>query len=102
MEIILTGKAISADEALRIGLVNRVVPAADLMAEVRTLAVEMSKGAPIAMRYVISAVTRGGDMPFSDACQYEATLFGLVSSTDDMREGTAAFLEKRRAAFTGK
>ena len=102
MEMILTGAPIAADEALRIGLVNRVVPAADLMAEARTLAAQLAKSAPIAMRYIINAVNKGVEMPFAEACQYEATLFGLVASTDDMREGTAAFLEKRKAAFKGK
>jgi enoyl-CoA hydratase len=102
MEMILGGAPISADEALRIGLVNRVVPAAELMAEARTLAGQLAKNAPIAMRYIINAVTRGVEMPFAEACQYEATLFGLVASTEDMKEGTAAFLEKRKATFRGR
>ena len=102
MEIILTGTPITADEALRIGLVNRVYPAAELMAESRKLALQLAKAAPIAMRYIINAVNKGTEMPFADACQYEATLFGLVASTDDMREGTAAFLQKRKPEFKGK
>jgi enoyl-CoA hydratase len=102
MEMILTGAPISAAEAHRIGLVNRVVPAASLMTEVKTLAAQLAAGAPIAMRYVINAINRGAGMPFAEACQYEATLFGLVASTDDMREGTTAFLEKRKAEFRGR
>jgi enoyl-CoA hydratase len=102
MEMILTGAPIAADEAQRIGLVNRVVPAADLMAEARKLAAQLAKSAPIAMRYIINAVNKGIEIPFAEACQYEATLFGLVASTDDMKEGTAAFLEKRKAAFRGR
>ena len=101
MEIILTGAPIPAAEAYRIGLVNRVVPAADLLAEARTLAAQLASSAPIAMRYIINAINKGCEMPFAEACQYEATLFGLVASTDDMREGTKAFLEKRKATFTG-
>jgi|SRR6516164_9848437 len=102
MEMILTGSPISASEALRVGLVNRVVPAGELMAEARKLADHLAKSAPVAMTYVISALNRGADMPFAAACQYEATLFGLVAATEDMREGTAAFLEKRRAEFKGQ
>jgi enoyl-CoA hydratase len=102
MEIILTGTPITADEALRIGLVNRVYPAAELMAESRKLAQQLAKAAPIAVRYIINAVNKGTEMPFAEACQYEATLFGLVASTDDMREGTAAFLQKRKPEFKGK
>jgi enoyl-CoA hydratase len=101
-EMILTGAPIAADEAQRIGLVNRVVPAADLMAEARKLAAQLAKNAPIAMRYIINAVNKGVEIPFAEACQYEATLFGLVASTGDMREGTAAFLEKRKPEFKGK
>jgi enoyl-CoA hydratase/carnithine racemase len=102
MEIILTGTPITADEALRIGLVNRVYPAAELMAESRKLTQQLAKAAPIAVRYIINAVNKGTEMPFAEACQYEATLFGLVASTDDMREGTTAFLQKRKPEFKGK
>ena len=102
MEMMLTGAPITADDALRVGLVNRVVPAASLMTEARAWAAQFAVGAPIAMRYIINAVNKGVEMPFAEACQYEATLFGLVASTDDMREGTNAFLEKRKPQFTGK
>jgi enoyl-CoA hydratase len=102
MEMMLTGAPIAADAAHRIGLVNRVVAAADLMAEARTLAAQLATHAPIAMRYIINAVNKGVEMPFGEACQYEATLFGLVASTDDMKEGTAAFLQKRKPEFRGK
>jgi enoyl-CoA hydratase len=102
MELILTGTPIGADDALRIGLVNRVVPAAELMASARALAQQLARSAPIAMRYIINAVNKGIEMPFAEASQYEATLFGLVASTDDMREGTAAFLQKRKPEFKGR
>ena len=102
MAMVLTGAPIAADEALRIGLVTRVVPAADLMREARALAAQLAAQAPIAMRYIINAINKGLEMPFAEACQYEATLFGLVASTDDMREGTAAFLEKRKPVFRGR
>jgi enoyl-CoA hydratase len=102
LEMILTGAHVSADEALRIGLVHRVLPAAELMTAARALASQLARSAPIAMRYIINAVNKGVEMPFAEACQYEATLFGLVASTDDMREGTAAFLEKRKPEFKGK
>ena len=103
MEMILTGAPIGADEAQRIGLVNRVVPAAELMTEARDAGRRSwRRSAPIAMRYIIDAVNKGLEMPFAEACRYEATLFGLVASTDDMREGTPAFLEKRKPEFKGR
>jgi enoyl-CoA hydratase len=102
MELVLTGAPITADEAYRIGLVNRVVPAAEVVAAAHALAASLAANAPLAMRYIIAAINRGADMPFVEASQLEATLFGLVASTDDMREGTAAFLEKRKPQFKGK
>jgi enoyl-CoA hydratase len=102
LELLLTGDAITAAEAHRIGLVNRVVPAAELMTEAKNLAATLADRAPIAARYIIDAVNRGLEMPIAEAELYEATLFGLVSTTDDMREGTKAFLEKRKPEFKGK
>jgi enoyl-CoA hydratase len=102
MEMVLTGAAVSAQDALAIGLINRVVPAADLMKQARALAVELAAKAPVAMRYALDAINRGGEMPFADACQLEAALFGLVAATEDMREGTAAFLQKRKPEFKGR
>jgi enoyl-CoA hydratase len=102
MELILGGAPIAAAEAERIGLVNRVVPAAELMVEARKLAAQLAKNAPIAMRYIITAINKGLEMPFAEGCVFEATLFGLVASTEDMREGTSAFLEKRKPEFTGR
>jgi enoyl-CoA hydratase len=102
MELILTGVQITAAEAERIGLVNRVVPAASLMSDVRALAASLASNAPIAMRYIINAINKGLEMPFAEACVFEATLFGLVAATEDMREGTRAFLEKRKAEFKGR
>jgi enoyl-CoA hydratase len=102
MEMILTGAPISAAEAERIGLVNRVVPPGELMTTARGLARTLAAQAPVAMRYIINAVNHGLEMPFAEGAVFEATLFGLVSSTDDMREGTRAFLEKRKAEFKGR
>jgi enoyl-CoA hydratase len=102
MEMILTGAPVTAAEAERIGLVNRVLPAAELMSHAKKLAHTLAEQPPIAMRYIISAVNHGLEMPFAAGCAYEATLFGLVIATDDMKEGTRAFLEKRRATFEGR
>ena len=101
LELLLTGDHVTAAEAHRLGLVNRVVPAAELMGEVRKLATALAAKAPVAVRYILDAVNKGLDMGFADAQVFEATLFGLVSSTEDMREGTRAFLEKRKPAFKG-
>jgi enoyl-CoA hydratase len=102
LEILLTGAPIVAAEAHRIGLVNRVVPAEALLGEATRLATELARQAPIAIRYILTAVNKGLDMPMADGAIFEATLFGLVASTADMREGTRAFLEKRPARFEGK
>jgi enoyl-CoA hydratase len=102
LELLLTGHQISAEEAWRIGLVNRVVPAAQLMTEARAMAQTLAEKAPVAVRYIMDAVGGGLEMSLADAQDYEATLFGLVATTDDMREGTRAFLEKRKPSFKGR
>jgi enoyl-CoA hydratase len=102
LELLLTGQQITAEEAWRIGLVNRVVPSASLAAEARALAQALASKAPVALRYILSAVQSGLDMSLADAQDVEATLFGLVSTTEDMREGTRAFLEKRAPGFKGR
>jgi enoyl-CoA hydratase len=99
MELILTGNAITAQEALAAGLINRVVPASALMRETRALAADLAAKPAIALRYAMDAINRGADMPFADACRLEAALFGMATTTADMREGTAAFLEKRKPRF---
>ena len=102
LELLLRGNQIDAAEAFRIGLVERVVPAADLMPAAQALAHELAQKAPIAVRAILEAVHRGGQMAFAEAEAYEATLFGLVATTEDMQEGTRAFLEKRKPAFKGR
>jgi enoyl-CoA hydratase len=102
LDLLLRGHTIDAQEALRIGLVDRVVPAADLVSAAHALATELAGKAPHAVRAILDAVGRGLGMPLADGLAYEATLFGLVAATDDMREGTRAFLEKRPPVFRGK
>jgi enoyl-CoA hydratase len=102
LELLLTGQMIDAQEALRIGLVNRVVPADRLMEESEALLRTMLANGPLALRAVLDAVDQGLDMPLDDALLLEANLFGLLSSTADMKEGTRAFLEKRDARFEGR
>ena len=102
LEMLLSGRHVTAQDALQIGLVNRVVPAAGLLAEARTLAAELALKPPLAVQYIIESVHRGLEVSFDKAQFLEATLFGLVSSTDDMREGTRAFLDKRKPDFKGR
>ena len=102
LDLVLTGRHVAAAEALAMGLVTRVVPAPALLDEARAFAALLATKPPLAVRYAIEAVVRGADLPFADGCALEATLFGLAAATDDMREGTRAFLEKRPAVFTGK
>ena len=102
LELLLTGDAISADEAFRIGLVNRVVEPGELLPACRETLKKILGKAPLAVRYVLDAVHAGLDMPLAAALDHEATLFGLASFTEDMKEGVASFLEKRPATFTGR
>jgi enoyl-CoA hydratase len=102
LEILLTGDMVSAPRAYEMGLVNRVVPQADLMTEARKLATALAAKAPLATRYILQAVNHGMEMSQADAQFLEGTLFGLVASTDDMKEGTTAFLEKRQASWRGR
>ncbi len=101
-ELLLTGAVIDAAEAHRIGLVNRVVPADRLLEEATALARTILEQGPLAVRAVLEALDAGLEMSQAEALLFEASLFGLLSSTADMREGTRAFLEKRKAAFTGR
>ena len=102
LEILLSGNSVTADEALRLGLVNRVVPADRLQAEADELAAALAAKPAVAVRYILDAVRSGMQMSLADGCDYEASLFGVVAATDDMREGTRAFLEKRRPEFKGR
>jgi enoyl-CoA hydratase len=102
MELVLGGGVIDAAEAFRIGLVNRVVPAASLRDEAQALAQAWAANAPIAMRYAMEAIGHGLETSFAEGCFVEASLFGLAFATEDMREGTGAFLEKRKPAFKGR
>jgi len=101
-ELILTGEMITADEALRVGLVNRVVESAELLATAEAIAKKIIANAPLAVKYALEAVERGMEMPQEEGLYLEATLFGLCCATQDMREGTRAFLEKRPPKFEGR
>jgi len=102
LQLLMTGEMIDAAEAYRIGLANAVVPAAELLDRARALLTQMLANAPVALALCIEAVNAGYDLPIEEAMQMEAHQFGLSASTDDMREGTAAFLAKRAAQFQGR
>ena len=102
LELILTGDRIGAAEAERIGLVNKVVPAEQLMSAAEELGRKIMSRGPLAVRAAIEAVMSGSEMPFEEGQFLEATLFGLLASTDDMKEGMKAFIEKRQAEFRNR
>jgi enoyl-CoA hydratase len=93
---------ISAQEAYRIGLVNEVVPSADLIPRAEALLREIFANAPIAVKYSIEAVNKGMETSQAEGLALEASFFGLCAGTEDKQEGTRAFLEKRPAQFQGR
>src|SRR5215467_5837555 len=101
-ELCLTGEMIGAEEALRIGLVNHVHEPSELLSAAEAMAKKIIANAPLAVKYAMEAIERGVEMPQEEGLFLEATLFGLACATEDMREGTKAFLEKRPAQFKGK
>jgi enoyl-CoA hydratase/carnithine racemase len=101
-ELCLTGEFISADEALRIGVVNHIYEPAELLPAAEALAKKIIANAPLAVRFTMEAIGRGVEMPQEEGLFFEANLFGLCAATEDMREGTRAFIEKRPAQFQGK
>lgn len=102
LEMILLGKPVSSDDALRIGLVNRLVEEEDLLATCQELARLISQNAPLAIKYAIEAVNNGSGMSLADGLRLESALFGLCFATEDVQEGAKAFLEKRSPIFRGK
>ncbi len=102
MELLITGRVIGAEEALRLGLVNRVAPADQLDKEVEKMVNVLLSKPPFAVRGCIEAVNRGADLTLHEGCRIEEDLFGMTCGTEDMKEGMNAFLEKREAEFTGK
>ena len=101
LDMILSGEMVGAADALRMGLVSRVFPLADLKAGVEKLARTILSRGPLALRSALDAVHQGLEMPQEKGMRFEATLFGLLAATQDMKEGMGAFLEKRPAAFKG-
>ncbi len=99
--MIYSGDMIGADEALRLGLVNRVVAGGDLQGEARQLADSLAGKAPLALQQAKAAINVGNDVDLRDGCQYEAEAFAVAFGTEDRAEGMRAFLEKRRPAFKG-
>jgi enoyl-CoA hydratase len=102
MALILTGEMIDAQEAYRIGLVNRVVPLKDLMAEAVKLARLLASKSPTALQLCLEAVNRGCEMALDDGLEYESALFAVAVASGDVQEGTHAFLEKRKPVFKSR
>jgi enoyl-CoA hydratase len=102
LELLLTGDMVDAAEAFRTGLVNRVVPAGELMEATRELMAKILANGPLAVALCLEAVERGLGMTLEDGMVLEANHFGVLAATEDMREGTQAFMEKRRPRFSGR
>lgn len=102
VEMILSGDMIGAERAAEIGLANLVVPHEELLARTRALASRITRNAPAALEMALKSIYQAVESPMDQAQTTEATMFGLLASTDDMKEGMAAFLEKRKAQFSGR
>ena len=102
LELCLLGAPVTAERALQLGVVNRVVPAAELEAETLKVATQLAASAPLALRATLDVVNIGGECGIEEGLQYETAQFGLMFATDDMREGTRAFMERRKPTFTGR
>ncbi len=102
LQLILSGEMISAQEAWRVGLVNEVVPAGNLIARAAEILNQIAANAPIAVRFALEAVNKGIEASQDEGLLIEASYFGLCAATEDMKEGTAAFLQKRVAQFHGR
>jgi len=102
LQLLLTGEMITAQEAYRIGLVNEVTAPADLIPRAEAIAGKIIANGPLAVQYTMEAVTKGMETPLPEGLYIEAALFGVAAGTEDKKEGTAAFLEKRPAKFKGK
>jgi enoyl-CoA hydratase/carnithine racemase len=102
LQIILSGEVISAQEAYRIGLVNEVVPAAEVIARAEAILRQIFANAPLAVKYSLEAVNKGLEITQSEGQALEAAFFGLCAGTEDKKEGTQAFLQKRAARFQGQ
>src|SRR5947208_11782408 len=102
MQLLLTGEMITAQEAHRIGLVNEVIPANQLIARAEAIAQSIIKNAPLAIQYCLEAVNHGMELTQQEGLFLEATLFSVCCATEDKKEGTTAFLEKRAANFQGR
>lgn len=102
LELCLLGKPISAERAWQLGIVNQVVAATELDAATGKLAAQLADAAPLALRGILDAVIHGGETGLEEGLQFEAAQFALLFASDDMREGTRAFLEKRKASFSGQ
>lgn len=101
-ELIFTGDMIKADEALAIGLINKVVPHDELENETNAMASKISKNAPVAVRYAKKIINQGAEVNIDSAIKIENSYFGMCFATEDQKEGMNAFLEKREAHFKNK
>lgn len=102
VEMALTGEMISAEAALDMGLVTHVVPRGELMDAAKGIIRKVTKNGPLAVRMVLESIYRGMDSTLLEAMGVESTLFGLLASTEDVKEGMTAFLEKRKPEFKGR